>query len=446
MQDKFFIDARQALAEFIGMMPIMEFNVPAAVSDVALNGPISGEDFNRTEYASSRVFIINLPEQIKEGRYQYALLHQYVRGLNGKSDNGTHYQFSAADTPHRVNKRHAYRVSIPHDATVRRLEPDVFESDKIIIMEEMDEMDKEWYIKRFHYLRTREIIPKKLEPRLARCLLHEDGMLIEHIEEPTYAQKLHAVHQNGVAIQHIKEPDERIREIAVSRSGLALKFIKNPTDGECHAAVKQNGLALEHVPVERRSYDLCLMAVKRYGIALRHVPAEIQCPEICQAAVTQSAVALEYVLDQTEEICRSAVTQLPSAIGHVLNQKEKICWLALNIDKAAYMHIRAPTEEMSEFVLRHDGYMIYHVPATANGIIPERFRLLAVQQNGLALQGVPAEQRSLKVCRAAVAQNPAAKEYVPQGDILTMIEETTMEDIDPARAELQQRIVKLVSR
>lgn len=50
-------------------------------------------------------------------------------------------------------------------------------------------------------------------------------------------------------------------------------------------SVKKNGLALEHVPIECRTFDLCLEAVKRHGDALEFVPEPLKTKKLCLAAV-----------------------------------------------------------------------------------------------------------------------------------------------------------------
>jgi hypothetical protein len=55
--------------------------------------------------------------------------------------------------------------------------------------------------------------------------------------------------------------------------------------------VKGNGMALRHVPMELRTYELCLAAVEQDGEALEFVPEALITAEVCLAAVERDGGA-----------------------------------------------------------------------------------------------------------------------------------------------------------
>jgi hypothetical protein len=91
--------------------------------------------------------------------------------------------------------------------------------------------------------------------------------------------------------------------------------------------------------------------------------------------------------------------------------------------------------EICETAIRKYGWAIAHVPG--HSLLEDSYSLaiawddlygLAVAQDGLTLQWVPAQARTIELCETAVRSNPAAMSYVPsqfKADIEKRIPGTT---------------------
>ena len=102
-------------------------------------------------------------------------------------------------------------------------------------------------------------------------------------------------------------------------------------------------------------------------------------------AVDRIGATLQFVLEQKVEIVLCAVRQTPYAIQYSKYQPEEACEEALRRDGLIYPHIRHKRPH---------------------------YRLLAVQQNGLALQFIPQEDQTDELCEIACKQNGYAIKYV----------------------------------
>lgn len=334
-----------------------------------------------------QMYVLNLSERIKE-KFLYAQRHQYVFGLNEKPENGLTYIFAPLSALH-LRKRFSYYVLIPSDAKVDvvLLSSDVeYHTDKIVIIGEVG----------------------------------ENGELPLRFEKATYAQRLRAISADGRAIQFIRNPDNRMKIAALAQDATTLRFIQNPTYMDYFAAVNFCGAVLALVPPEQRDYVLCAAAVIKDPSALQHVPAQHQDQAICLPAIRRDPFCIRFVHEQT-----------------TIMSEHALAW-----DKMAFQYIRNPTDIMIFNAVNFSGLLIEYVK---QNLIPLSIKRAAVRQNGMALQHIPVDQRCPIVCSDAVRQTRAAIEFVPAATP-NALAETTMEDIDPARAELQQQIVKLVSR
>ena len=197
-----------------------------------------------------------------------------------------------------------------------------------------------------------------------------------------------------------EEKKQQIHLKAVNNNGLLLKFVPRElmTQKMCLDAVNNNGLALEFVPQEQRTDNVLQVAVNQNGLALELIPDDQRTEEICKIAVAQNGLALELVPDdqRTEEICKIAVAQNGLALKYI---DEML--LADLLTKDCYI-----CAEKIDSKLGKEAYQ--QIPQEENNCI-----LIALNQNGLALNLVPIRQRTQEMCLAAIRQNGLALEYVP---------------------------------
>jgi len=59
------------------------------------------------------------------------------------------------------------------------------------------------------------------------------------------------------------------------------------------AYVQKDGLLLADIPIDRRTYAVCLTAVMQTGLALQYVPVHIY--ELEKVAIEQNPSAIQYV-------------------------------------------------------------------------------------------------------------------------------------------------------
>jgi len=81
-------------------------------------------------------------------------------------------------------------------------------------------------------------------------------------------------------------------------------------------SVKIDGNNLRHIPIEKRTSELCFSAVLENPLALQFVPEKYKTDSLCKIAVNNSGMALEYVPieKRTTELCYLAI------------MKSLLCW------------------------------------------------------------------------------------------------------------------------
>jgi hypothetical protein len=144
------------------------------------------------------------------------------------------------------------------------------------------------------------------------------------------------------------------------------------TEAVCTAAVEQDGWALSYVPEHMRTEALCLIAVQHAGANLRHVPVALRSPAICLTAMRAGAA--------------DAIAAVPVEL------RTESIWLEL---------------------MRQTNYAPHGIVGLTSTEIQSIKRDL-MQWNGLLLGELKEDARTLKLCQAAVAQNPEALKFVPE--------------------------------
>jgi len=62
------------------------------------------------------------------------------------------------------------------------------------------------------------------------AVVKQNGIAIEHIENPTESDQLAAVTQNGWVLDLIKNPSKSVQLAAVTKNGWAIQYIKNTSE------------------------------------------------------------------------------------------------------------------------------------------------------------------------------------------------------------------------
>ena len=105
---------------------------------------------------------------------------------------------------------------------------------------------------------------------------------------------------------------------------------------------------------------------------------------------------LKYIKNQTKNICKAAVIQNENALRFVSTKQ---------ISEEIF-------EEIFEIIVAQDGWnALEYVPVEKRS---DKICKIAVTQNGYALNFVPIEKRSKKICKIAVTQNGYALRFVPE--------------------------------
>lgn len=121
--------------------------------------------------------------------------------------------------------------------------------------------------------------------------------LLRFVAVQTPQMCLVAVSKAGHTLVDVKKRfrTPEVELAAVRSDGLMLEHIKNPTDEMYLAAVTQTGYALQWVPeeVQARKPELCRIAVTNTGYALQYVYNKTE--RLCWDAVAHSSCAAIYV-------------------------------------------------------------------------------------------------------------------------------------------------------
>lgn len=94
--------------------------------------------------------------------------------------------------------------------------------------------------------------------------------------------------------------------LALSLDGLCLEFVPEPTTEMCDVAIGQNGRALQYVPMDMRTYELCLKAI-RGGARLTNVPDAHRDSPMRELALQHNGEALYEIKDPTFMECITAL-------------------------------------------------------------------------------------------------------------------------------------------
>lgn len=221
--------------------------------------------------------------------------------------------------------------------------------------------------------------------------------------------------------------EHRTYELCLSVVSLYPDFIEyvpleHRTYELCMIAANKDDI-LEHVPMEHRTLELCKIIVGRWGFSLENIPDEQKTPELCMAAVENycSGSQLEFIPDEmlTYEMCLKAVTNTGGGEGHLLEfvpdrlKTFELCYEAVShyIFAISYVPVEFKTCEMYSLlfgIAKRD----YDFGDYASQDNPHEFCLAAVLHDGSLLACVPCEYQTEEVVFAAIESDDRNIEYV----------------------------------
>ncbi len=199
---------------------------------------------------------------------------------------------------------------------------------------------------------------------------------------------------------------------------LKIKYIKHSmldkpiynTYEEALQNVKICGLRLEHVKEEFKTPELLLCAINECGASLEFISEALQTEMLCEIAVKQNGYNLLYVKQQTQEICNIAVKSYThtSIISYVNTEfRTKDLYFKTFKQNINYINdIDIPYEIKLEYF--KDNVHIFENITEKN----EQLCQIAVKADGLLLEFVPAEFKTISLILTAFKQNPMAYKYI----------------------------------
>lgn len=112
---------------------------------------------------------------------------------------------------------------------------------------------------------------------------------------------------------------------------------------------------LQQVPIDSRTYELCLYAVQQNGMEIQFVPQEHRTNELCSVAVSGDGMTIEYVPPYLkQDFCSLAVKQNGMALARVptLLKTKEVCSQAVkqNIQALLFVNDEAKIKIASEFL------------------------------------------------------------------------------------------------
>ena len=305
----------------------------------------------------------------------------------------------------------------------------------------------------------------------------ENGLALEFVPKDKTVMlnlaeiQFEAVKQNGSALKFVELDDitEELCELAVLTDGLMLEYASKRNflnDQMCLNAVKQNGLAIKYANVMTDNDDilinLCeeavksnpntleiivktpvvferlnkyedkinaiyLSAVKKNGLILYHIPSSKITKELEEAAKNcVVSMPLHYTYYTTDGYPCINMPLHYTAVKYPFVNELEYCipdniskMFRYDAEKQCYVIENAPRISTNVFAqddisvinsISENGLNIQYSPK----LTPE-LCMLAVKQNGLALQYIPATIQTKELCEEAVKQNGLALVYVSMG-------------------------------
>ena len=158
--------------------------------------------------------------------------------------------------------------------------------------------------------------------------------------------------------------------------------------------VKASSSIFYRIPVEHRTYKICLAAIEQDPNLMSYVPLEHKTYELCSLAIENCDIKnfkspMAYIPEniKTYIFCLRSVMKDPGSLEFIPKDiiDYRICKEAVSLG----------------------GEMIFHVPEEFQ---TEELNLLAIKQSWQAIRHI--KEQTYEMCKIAVAQNPNAFSYI----------------------------------
>lgn len=269
-------------------------------------------------------------------------------------------------------------------------------------------------------------------------IVEKDGFAIKSVPDsmlPMHNNLLVkiAVRKYGYALKYV--PDHlktlEVCKIALENYGQAIKFIPDrfKTNDDyielLKVAVTKNGELLKDIPENIINSELieCAFRNKINVEILKYVPLQFRTYDICIKAVNNNFGSLEFIpnfenTDYTVNLLKMALENdyLNSSNVSSNNKKFRIYKIILNKNGNMLEHILLDTMsihmafELGEIALKNAGSSLRFIPVHIRSI---KLCSIAVNQDGLSLKYVPYQFKRYDICISACNQNGMALQYVP---------------------------------
>lgn len=183
------------------------------------------------------------------------------------------------------------------------------------------------------------------------------------------------------------------------------------TDQTYKLAVETNETALKWVPIEKRSYEMCLSAVERDGYQLEFVPERMKTEDICQIALDNcdkpvTVQGYNVISDiPYPDICLKAIEKFE------LNVEPLVLYGFIN------ENVYNQSQEIARRAIQADGLCIGYIP---DKFLNEELALTAVSntyETVKVLSQIPDELCSLELCERIAKIQPSAIIFLPDEKI-----------------------------
>jgi hypothetical protein len=255
-------------------------------------------------------------------------------------------------------------------------------------------------------------IPKEYQTyNSCKLAISENAWSVFCLDDPSIELQKLAIKQNWRIFEKVKDQTLELFKLAIESCGHSIDTLFNSIRGDVSNEIKEyavsvNGLLLKNI--KNQTQTICNIAVMENCDAYIYVDTEFLTVDLYKLALLQNVNIIENIT-QSEELCMYAIKLKASVIAKIKNQTPKLCKMAL----------------------RQDGYLLSKIKIP----LTEEFCLIAVKQNGSALQYVPPKYQTYNVCKSAIKQNPSAKKYILNVDLY-----------DATKNMLVDQAMKFVSR
>ena len=236
-----------------------------------------------------------------------------------------------------------------------------------------DSPDEEMYAKAVEGSFPLERVPKNMQtPAVYNGFVLSNPDALGKLKKQTPELCLAAVKKYGTyALRHVHEQTAELCRVAVESSQvngfvLYISYIKPEfMTPEMYVLSVKNGGSLKEVPLELRTYELCLLAVAQdhyLSNELNYVPEEMKTPELYLAYVKSKGMDIRHVpkkvLRKHPEILIAALTNNPFALEFVPKecQTPETCMAAINADPRTFVYVHQLTPELLMAMATHPKY------------------------------------------------------------------------------------------